>query len=56
MRLFGKIDNVINRYDRAWLFWPPFDLNIHEPTPGPYTFQEGTVFKGGVVRSTIYNP
>lgn len=26
MRLFGKIDNAINRFDRAWLLSIPFDL------------------------------
>lgn len=54
MRLFGKVDNLINRFDRAWLLWPPFDLTTHEPTPGPYFMDEFTVFVPGPVISQIY--
>lgn len=54
MRLFGKIDNQINRFDRAWLMWPPFDLNLHETSPGPYAFDAFGRFSLGVVATNIY--
>lgn len=49
MRLFGKVDNQINRFDRAWLLWPPFDLSIHETTAGPYHFIKTATFLPGCV-------
>lgn len=31
MRLFGRVDNQINRFDRAWWLTPPFDLEVLLP-------------------------
>lgn len=33
MRLFGKVDSAIDRYDRAGWLTPPFDLAFAVPTP-----------------------
>lgn len=34
MRLFGLIDDAIDRHDRAGLLTPPFDLAFAEPQIG----------------------
>lgn len=45
MRLFGKIDNSINRYDRAFFgFLTPFDLQIAQIVAGPYFIDEGGIY------------
>jgi hypothetical protein len=28
MRLFGKVNGTMDRFDRAWLLTPPFDKNL----------------------------
>ena len=42
MRLFGKIDGKINRFDRAWFLTKPFDLAL---------IPEGTTFAPRPLRS-----
>lgn len=35
MRLFGKVDSTVDRYDRAEWLTPPFDAAFQTPTPEP---------------------
>lgn len=50
MRLFGKIDSAINRFDRAWLLTMPFDLssNLADFIEGPYYVAASGIYLGGV--------
>lgn len=47
MRLFGKVDGVVDRHDRPFLFGLPFDISWNSPALGagracrPTGYQQG---------------
>lgn len=59
MRLFGKVDGAIDRYDRAGWFTQPFDLAFKLSVVTPITVRRGpseadtTIYRGPSADDTL---
>lgn len=56
MRLFGKVDGIIDRYDRAEWMTPPFDGAFALIARGPYQVVAGEFFTPGAVAGEVFQP
>lgn len=58
MRLFGKVDGSIDRYDRAEWLTGPFDLAFAAgaaPVPGPYRVAAAQVYSSGATAGQCFS-
>lgn len=56
MRLFGKVDGTIDRFDRAGWMTGPFDLAFAHVATGPFRVSAGQGFNSGLQAAQGYTP
>ena len=56
MRLFGKVNGTIDRFDRAQWMTPPFDLALASITLGPFQVEAGQFFSPGAAAGEVHSP